>query len=484
MRRVSYISIKRITMTLDRTYTTKKEAPKFKRAKKNDVQQIESAAMDKLTNVKLSHEQQKLKDKIIGFTRKQLIRYNAKKTTEHSPGFFAIHGDAGTGKSVVLNSLFNDFERLSTENEDHNDVFVGTKNYLVVNHPEMLKLYIRICKQFKYIKRSSLERPTSLINKLLKDNTLVDIIVVDEAHLLATSKDPFKKFYGDNHMVELLALTKVLIVVYDPKQSLRMGCYWDGKLKNGSDISVIENIVPEARRYHERLEKQFRVAAPPDVLNWIKTISEDAKIPDFPKSMKEDYVETNDKNNNKDSVKYDFKIWNDCGEMYEALKLKNEEFGQCRVLCTYDFPYRLDGKDYFVECGKNFRVRWDRYQPRAALPWSERADSIDEVGSVYTIQGFDLNYAAVILGRSIGYDSVNDCLKIKPELYDDRAGFTKKKNILNPDTVKVQIILNSLNVLLTRGVKGLYIYAYDPILRKRLNKSMLEDESISFDETS
>lgn len=200
--------------------------------------------------------------------------------------------------------------------------------------------------------------------------------------------------------------------------------------------------------------------------------------------MKEDYVETNDKNNNKDSVKYDFKIWNDCGEMYDALKLKNEEFGQCRVLCTYDFPYRLDGKDYFVECGKNFRVRWDRYQPRAALPWSERADSIDEVGSVYTIQGFDLNYAAVILGRSIGYDSVNDCLKIKPELYDDRAGFTKKKNILNPDTVKVQIILNSLNVLLTRGVKGLYIYAYDPILRKRLNKSMLEDESISFDETS
>lgn len=141
---------------------------------------------------------------------------------------------------------------------------------------------------------------------------------------------------------------------------------------------------------------------------------------------------------------------------------------QCRLLATYDFPYRLDGKDYFVTCGDNFKVRWDRYTPRAVLPWSERADTIDEVGSVYTIQGFDLNYAGVILGRSIGYDAKNDSIMLKPEMYDDHAGFTKKRNIKDAALVERKIIMNSLNVLLTRGVKGLYVYAWDPELRKRL----------------
>lgn len=92
---------------------------------------------------------------------------------------------------------------------------------------------------------------------------------------------------------------------------------------------------------------------------------------------------------------------------------------------------------------------------------------------MYTIQGFDLNYAGVILGRSIGYNKEKDCLELKPEYYDDHAGFTKKKNISNPEHVKRKIIMNSLNVLLTRGTKGLYVYAYDDELRERLMQSTL-----------
>ncbi|SMN21554.1 similar to Saccharomyces cerevisiae YPL245W Putative protein of unknown function [Maudiozyma saulgeensis] len=463
-------------MTSDTTNTTSDGEPNHKKLKRDNAQELESASLNKLSNVKLSHEQTKLRDRILRFTRRHLISYNAKKSTKHSPAIFTIQGDAGTGKSVVLNSLFNTFQKLSIENDDPEDVLCGTKNYLVVNHPEMLKLYLRISKQFKYIKRGSLERPTSLINRLIKNNELADIIVVDEAHLLATSKDAFKKFYGNNQLEELLSLAKVLIVVYDHRQSLRMGCYWDDYSKNGASLSRLTQKIPETKRHWHELEKQFRVAAPPDVLEWIKIFTTTGKIPEFPRSV----FENSETKKNKNSEKYDFKIWDDCGKMYEDLKLKNNKYGQCRVLSTYDFPYRLDGKDYYVECGKNFKVRWDRYQPRATLPWSERADSINEVGSVYTMQGFDLNYAAVILGRSIGYDENNDCLELKPELYDDRAGFTRKENIISPDTVKAKIIMNSLNVLLTRGVKGLYIYAYDSKLRKRLQKSMVKEKDDRF----
>lgn len=432
----------------------------FKRARRTVQSVSQSIATDKLSHVKLSKEQTQLKQRILEFTRDQLGKYNG----GNHPAMFVIQGDAGTGKSVILNSLFNEIQRLASlkQNGDGEgkDVLQGTKNFLVVNHPEMLKLYLRISKSFKYISRSSLERPTSLINALTKQNSKADIVIIDEAHLLATSKDAFKRFYGENHLQELMSLAKILIVVYDEKQTLRMGCYWDEDTKNGATLKSYYDQVPPDRKDWYRLKQQFRVAASKDVLDWIEGISTKGIIPKFPQSCNSD-----------DADSFDFKIWNDCGAMYEALKELDAKYGQCRLLATYDFPYRLDGKDYFVTCGDNFNVRWDRYAPREILPWSERKDTIDEVGSVYTIQGFDLNYAGVILGRSVGYDAANDCIKLNPSLYDDHAGFTRKKNIKDIDNVKEKIIMNSINVLLTRGVKGLYVYAWDPELRERLRKS-------------
>lgn len=428
-----------------------KHAKKAGRAAQDAAQSI---AMDKLSHVKLSQEQTQLRQKVLEFTRNHLKSYNGDQ-----PAMFVIQGDAGTGKSVVLNSLFNEIQRLSS-GSGSDDILHGTKNFLVVNHPEMLKLYLRISKGFKYISRSSLERPTSLINALQKKNEMADVVIVDEAHLLATSKDAFKRFYGENHLQELLSLAKVLILVYDDKQALRMGCYWEEDTKNGANLKSYFDKIPSDKRDWYNLKQQFRVAAPKDVLQWIDEISTEGVIPEYPKSCKTAGPED-----------FDFRVWEDCGAMYDALKELDAKYGQCRMLATYDFPYRLDGKDYFVTCGDSFKVRWDRYTPRAVLPWSERADTIDEVGSVYTIQGFDLNYAGVILGRSVSYDAANDRIKLKPELYDDHAGFTKKKNIKEVDHVKNKIIMNSINVLLTRGVKGLFVYAWDPELRERLKQT-------------
>ncbi|QEU60854.1 hypothetical protein KDRO_D05490 [Kluyveromyces lactis] len=410
-----------------------------------------SKAIDNLSKIQLSDEQVQLKAGVFDFIKNKLSNYDGK------PSMYVIEGDAGTGKSVILNALFNDLQKQSMHGSV-NDILKGTHNYLVVNHPEMLKLYHQISRSFPYIKKSSLERPTSVINSLNKTNSQCDVIIVDEAHLLATSKDAFKKFYGDNHLKDLMELSKVLIVVFDAKQSLRMGSYWDDELGNGSNLHSFYDSLPVENRKWYTLKQQFRVVANKDTLDWIQAISTEGKILPFPKSVQSG------------QSKFDFKIWDDCGAMYTALREKNDEYGQCRMLATYDFPYRLDGKDYFVQCGDNFRVRWDRYTPRALLPWSEREDTFEEVGSVYTIQGFDLNWAGVILGRSVGYDAKTDSIKLKPEFYDDHAGFTKKKNIKDVEKVKAKIIMNSINVLLTRGVKGLYIYAWDPELRERLSR--------------
>ena len=99
----------------------------------------------------------------------------------------------------------------------------------------------------------------------------------------------------------------------------------------------------------------------------------------------------------------------------------------------------------------------------------EDESTIDEVGSIYTVQGFDLNYVGVILGPSIGYDPVKKRLIIRPEEYCDTEAFRGRDGIKDPEKVKEKIILNSINILMKRGVKGLYIYAHDPVLRQYLN---------------
>ncbi|CAI4525688.1 CRB_1a_G0023270.mRNA.1.CDS.1 [Saccharomyces cerevisiae] len=394
---------------------------------------VSTQAMNKLSNVTLSAEQEKLRERVLSFMRSNLSQY---KSDWKHPAMFVIQGDAGTGKSVILNSLFNEIQKLSQFSPSSEDILHGTHNYLVVNHPEMLKLYIRISDSFKYISKSSLERPTSLINNLQKRKVMADVVIVDEAHLLATSKDAFKRFYGENHLKDLMSLCKVLVLVYDDKQALRMGSYWDEGSNNGATLKDFYNEIPPKSRDWYTLKQQFRVAAPQNVLNWIDQISVAGKIPPIESVLSKGNADCAD-----DKIKnFDFKIWDDCGAMYEAIKEKDRQYGQCRMLSTYDFPYRLDGKDYYVECGDNFKVRWDRYTPREVTPWSERCDTIDEVGSVYTIQGFDLNYAGVILGRSIGYDAANDCIKLRPELYDDRAGFTKKKTFTMQRTLSKRLL--------------------------------------------
>lgn len=164
---------------------------------------------------------------------------------------------------------------------------------------------------------------------------------------------------------------------------------------------------------------------------------------------------------------FDFQFFDDAQNLYETLKEKNALYGLSRLVATYDYPYTLDGQDHFITEGR-FHLRWDRSKPQEKLPWAERPDTIDEVGSVYTVQGFDLNYVGVILGPSVLYNASTDGLRLDPTRYEDSAAFAGRGGLLEPELVKERIMLNALNVLLTRAVRGLYIYAHDPALRARL----------------
>ena len=89
------------------------------------------------------------------------------------------------------------------------------------------------------------------------------------------------------------------------------------------------------------------------------------------------------------------------------------------------------------------------------------------MGSTFTIQGFDLNYAGVIIGPSVKYRDG----KI---VFDREASKNKKavekRTLKNGKKVYLSdnLLKNELNVLLTRGVNGLYLFAVDPALQEKL----------------
>ncbi|WP_277620159.1 DNA/RNA helicase domain-containing protein [Listeria cornellensis] len=147
---------------------------------------------------------------------------------------------------------------------------------------------------------------------------------------------------------------------------------------------------------------------------------------------------------------------------------KNKKYGLSRLVSTFDYLHKKDKKDYFIE-EPNFKLPWNRTHYKKT--WAEVEETIHEVGSIYTIQGFDLNYVGLILGPSVSYNFEKDELEIIAANYKDSEAFKAREDIpVNQiEEVKIQIILNSINVLMKRGIHGLYIYATDPKLRQKLD---------------
>lgn len=401
----------------------------------NNLDIIENKDIFKLSPYKeLTLEQIDLKDKVLKFCEKQVLA-----ESDDFGSLLVVEGEAGTGKSVVLSSIFNTIQERATENSSN---LYGSENYLVVNHEEMYKTYKGIAKRVKHLKAKNFAKPTPLINRLQKESKKADIIFVDEAHLLLTKKDTYKKFYGGNQLEELLKLAKVVVIIYDQDQVLKLKSQWD--------VGVLEGLKKKST-YHEeyQLTNQFRMQANDDVINWINDFK-CKKLTPLPSDEK-----------------YELKAFETLEEMHKQIKLKNDKFGLSRIVSTFDYLHKKDGKTYYVsESNGDYKMPWNTTSTK--YTWAEKPETIKEAGSIYTIQGFDLNYVGVVLGPSVQYDATKDELIIDTSKYMDKGAYTGMDGIEDVNKAKEKIVLNSVNVLMKRGIKGLYIYASDEALRKKL----------------
>lgn len=394
---------------------------------------------------KLTKEQKEAKSKII-------LQILSSLTQNLDGQLILVEGEAGSGKTVLMSSLLYD---LFNSNE-----FPVSKDkmsiHLLVNHEQQLTVYQQMAKKLGLKNKNGIDvvmKPTSFINYQSKNNLKADVVIVDEAHLLLTQGK--QSYRGKNHLKDLLANAKVVVAVFDENQILTTEQIWESA--DLAEMKLDAQCVISLR-------DQMRINAQQSTIDWIRSLVDEQVIYPFRKDDK-----------------YDFRVFDSPQEMYDAIKEKDQhqENGISRMLATYDWKFKQKGKpednQYWNVTIGDFSMPWNLQLPKNKatknLSWAEQKQTIDEIGSTYTIQGFDLNYAAVIIGPSVKYRDG----KI---IFDPGASCNEKaiRNRTLADGTRMKfgetLLKNELNVLLTRGVNGLYLFAVDKELQKALKEAL------------
>ena len=366
-----------------------------------------------------------------------------------------VKGEAGAGKTVLMSSLVDDL--LNSEDIS----FIKDNNYinLVVNHNNQLSVYKEIERKLNWNSGSTLEvamKPTQFLNALRKEKIKAGVVIVDEGHLLLTAKN--QAYLGGNHLKDLLAQSKVVVLVYDDKQIMNKSQIWTDNtfLELEHEANLAGNLI--------ELRNQMRINANPATIDWIRSIIDEGEIKKLTKDKQ-----------------YDIRIFDSPLELQKAIKLKNKDqkLGISRLVATYDWPFVEEKKKqvrpkWFVEIG-DWKAPWNQQlkpeKEYAKLSWIEQPQTIDEIGSTFTVQGFDLNYVCVIIGPSGKYRDG----KIIYDISESKnKGAVQNRKLANGEKVNYgeRLLRNELNVLLTRGVNGLYIFAVDEELREVLKKAV------------
>lgn len=377
-------------------------------------------------NTTLTNEQQRTLNQIKQFTQ------NSLQQSEHA--VFVLVGEAGTGKSVILNRFFAEMAPQMPQAA------------FLVNHPELLKVYRQIAGVTPHLLKKYFQRPTSFINQRQRlEDPVVDLTVIDEAHLLLSKPDHYNNYYGDNQLADIIQLSRVTVLVFDPAQVLRTKSYWT--------TARLKEVIGQQPQQWLTLTKQFRLQAPEQLLTWFNQLVTGAEIK--PLQLP--------------TTNYDFRIFTDAQQLRQVINAKNQAGGLARVTATSGYPSTLDGKKHYIDEG-DFHMPWDQYN-FSAIPWAEQPQTLDEVGSIYTVQGFDLNYIGIITGPPY-YLTDQHQLGVDPSRSTDSEIFKKRSDLVGAEfeASKITLLRNSLNVLLKRGVKGTYLYAHDPKLRDCLVK--------------
>lgn len=389
-----------------------------------------------------------------------------------------IGGKYGTGKSIVvmyLTKLIADLQtfdnknddiddesnfKLFFENEQFNKRFKNKKIALVIPSQSLKGRIEAVFKKSK-LGEADVHIYSPLSFGQQKED--FDITLVDEAHLLKVgeynmqgqtlkiAKNISKRLFEDNEIhTELdwiMKKSKNVVLVYSFGQRVRPG--------NITDEDVEKYYVKNHGRTYE-LHQQMRSEGGELFIDYIDSVFSTSFHP-YKKEVFDGFEA---------KVFYDFR------KFHQMIQKRQDEYGLSRMVAGFAWEWKTSKQGYNnaydIEID-GVKLKWNKRLSN----WLGSEGSKNEVGSIYTIQGDDLNYVGVIIGNELKRRKGR--MVFDKKYYADKGAMRRsRRQIKNGEKLTDEDLLNQIlriyRVLLSRGIKGVYIYACDKELRDYLSK--------------
>jgi DUF2075 family protein len=281
---------------------------------------------------------------------------------------------------------------------------------------------------------------------------IFDVLIVDEAHRLNAKSGMFQNL-GENQVKEIIRAAKTSIFFVDEDQKVTL-----------KDIGSKEEIIQWAQKAQAnvvvmQLDSQFRCNGSDGYLAWLDNLLQ---------------IRTT-ANPTLEGITYDFRIFDNPAEMRDSIFEKNKIANKSRLVAGYCWNWvsKNDTKKTdinFPEFG--FQMPWNFAQE--SYLWSIKPDSVGEVGCIHTCQGLELDYVGVIIGKDLIYRDGQVLVDPASRAKTDTS-IKGYKTMLKSDPDKARnlirgIIKNTYRTLMTRGMKGCYVWCEDEELRGYFKK--------------
>ena len=387
----------------------------------------------------LLDEQQVVFNAVVGLVRGG---YHHKQKT-----VVLVKGGPGTGKTIIALNLM-----AALSGEGYNVRHATGSRAFTGNLKKILGF--RAGEQFSFFN-----------NYVSTEYNCVDVLLCDEAHRLRpNSNNRFQRIKSDKRRVdELVFSSKVAVFFIDDLQVVRPG-------EVGS-CDLIRSAATEAGAVLQEFEfdGQFRCAGSEEFIRWV-----DATL-----------GITKEERSWQPDGQFDFQIFDGVQDMAEAIRDKATDGYSARLVAGFCWPWSIpDSSGQLVADVKldRFIMPWnakpDAGRLAAGIPksnfWASDPNGINQVGCVYTAQGFEFDYVGVIFGRDLVYN----------------GGWSGNRKVSHDNVVKrapedefVNLVKQTYRVLLTRGMKGCYVF-FEDAGTKDIVRSRIKDEVVRAASTS
>lgn len=373
------------------------------------------------------------KQQIFTLIDDQIAAYNAildrakKQAKSKEKSVVIVRGGPGTGKSVIALEVMGELLRM------RKNVFHATGS----------SAFTKTLRHFIGKDRKSAEKLFKFFYAFTKaqDNE-IDVIICDEAHRLRRDSNDYgvPSTYKSKmpQVDDLIRPARLSVFFIDEHQVVRP-----------NEIGSVQLIKESAKKlgvkdseiFEFDLKTQFRCSGSDSYLQWLENTL----------GIRESEMVTLNK-----ETKMDFKVFDSPESLYEAIKEKNKDKPNCaRIVAGFCWPWSKPNPDGSlvkdVKIG-NFEMPWEN--KTEFWKWATDESGMDQVGTVYTSQGFEFDYIGIIFGKDLIYTKETKKWEAKPENSHD--AFAKRGNDKFAEHLK-----NVYRVLMSRAHKGCYVYFMD-----------------------